>query len=429
MPTDAHNQFMKLMSTWLSGYLTHRGLLRYPERLNRIGVRTVLERIWGNPRVTDPPLLNPRDYIDQVSADRIANLREEFTNMYNDDPQAADRWLRARFTPIAVLAEALVRQRMGARQDYIGAARDQVELLPSSIRRRILQMSTDPNSLQPAIGGPQIVIPLPEIPASQGSVEEEEAGAVGGHEEEIADEEDIVDEEEEQDLSSEASEQESLSQYMSQMSTPSQQNRARGPRTDNPPSYEEATQPGCSHENGSAPSSGRGGRQQRTDNWNAADVPHRRNVDEEMASSRSQSRSSERSADRNQQSRDRSRTPPHPQVAASEPLSHRSNRSPTGSTHSDRQHNSNVQAEPFIPLGIRVRMDRLMDLTQPAAPPPQSPASSLSPPPRSAGRSRSGNRRRLPTARLSNPALGRGRGRGNGSGRGTPDSGNTRRTI
>ena len=155
MERDAHNAFVHRLSTWLPAALTRRRRLQYPERLNRTGLNVLLEDLWGN-------RIRIADYIDHDNAQRIADLGQQYSLLFNDENvemEQLDEWLADRFLPIAVLAEAIIRERELNSLAPVSAVRDRVALLPPVLQVMIDEMSTDPDVLEPTAGGPRIVHP------------------------------------------------------------------------------------------------------------------------------------------------------------------------------------------------------------------------------------------------------------------------------
>ena len=191
MDRDAHNDFVRRLSTWIPAALTRRGWLIYPERLNRTGVRNIIEHLW-----TDRYQLS--DYLDAESAARLAHIGQRFKDLHRQQVSTdyLDQWLTDRFPPIAALAEAITRIRDIRGEEDVGSVRDNVALLPPPVQALINDMSTDPLTLQAMEGSPRIT--HPEIVAANPSQESQ-----------AADDDDH------------------LSQVLSQLSTPSQDARGR----------------------------------------------------------------------------------------------------------------------------------------------------------------------------------------------------------
>ena len=121
--------------------------------------------------------MDPGSLIDEDSAARIANIREDFTKAYveaHGSDSQLDRWLVSRFLPILALAEALFRRNRDLRstdRKELAGARDHAALLPNRARRLIETLSRDRSTLQAAAGGPRI---LPQALGLQEQQQEEE---------------------------------------------------------------------------------------------------------------------------------------------------------------------------------------------------------------------------------------------------------------
>ena len=156
---DPHNAFVSRLSVWIPLGLTQRGWLLYPERLSRNGLNNIIEDLWRHPE-------NLTGLIDAESGLRIANLREQFVVEFTRPhvtPEDLDRWLLARFLPIVAVAEAYLRANGGI---VLGeSVTREPRTVPRRVQRLIQTLSSDPNALQVAPGGPRIMVQEPATQA------------------------------------------------------------------------------------------------------------------------------------------------------------------------------------------------------------------------------------------------------------------------